>query len=73
MALTSGYILRGKNHYRIIKKLGEGAAGTVYLVEDGQENSLVAKEVDFSAFSDDKKGAEELFEKEAYFMSLFGP
>ena len=57
--------------YRIIKKLGEGAAGTVYLVEDGQENSLVAKEVDFSAFSDDKKGAEELFEKEAYFMSLF--
>jgi hypothetical protein len=67
LPLTDGTLL--DNRYRIIKRLGAGGQGTVYLSEDqGNKTEVVLKETVLPVFADiiSRKQAIEDFHKEAF-------
>jgi len=72
MSLPKGTVINNK--YTVVKTLGRGAMGCVYLVEllGSPCEFFVVKELDFSASSiKDSQMAEEMFKKEVEIMLKF--
>ncbi len=71
MILETGTVLNGI--YRVVKLLGKGAMGNVYLVERIEDDRpFVVKELVFTeAAGMDEKTAKEIFRREAEFMRRF--
>ncbi|MEQ8168632.1 MAG: serine/threonine-protein kinase, partial [Candidatus Eremiobacterota bacterium] len=71
MTLETGTVL--DEIYRVVKLLGKGSMGNVYLVERIEDNKkFVVKELNFSQESGlDSSSAKEIFRREAEFMENF--
>jgi len=71
MILETGTLLNGI--YRVVKLLGKGAMGNVYLVERIEDDRpFVVKELVFTEAAEmDEKTAKEIFRREAEFMGRF--
>ncbi|MEQ8224112.1 MAG: protein kinase, partial [Candidatus Eremiobacterota bacterium] len=71
MTLESGTVLN--NIYRVVKLLGKGSMGNVYLVEKTEDDrKFVVKELNFSQEAGlDCSTAKEIFRREAEFMAKF--